>query len=136
MSRAVVLGALAALALGLAACSSTESPTEAAEEYCAAVASLQAEVLNLSDLVSSDATVDELRAQREAVSAAADAVDAQAVDVDDAIDASLDEAQETFEAAIEAIPGDATASEAAQAYNAAATEYNEAVVEVLRDLGC
>lgn len=135
MKRVLIIGTALALGAGLAGCSS-ESATEASADYCAAVTALQTQVQELTRLITSDATLDELRAQAEAVEGAADAVDDQAVDVDDAIDAAMDEAQEAFEDAIEAIPGNATASEAAAAYKEAASTYNDAVADVFRDLGC
>ena len=96
---------------------------------------LQSEVASLESLVASDATLDEIDAQREAVSEAYDATAGSASDLDEAVASAAESAYGDFQDAVSAIPGDATLSEAAEQYAAASRAYTASLATIAADGG-
>lgn len=127
---------IATLALtGLAGCT---SPTvdEASADYCERLETLQDELMTMRDVVTSDGTVDDLAAQRDVVREAYQATQEAADELAGTVASSADEAAATFEDAIDAIPGDASLSEAAGAYSAATEAYIEDLAGIASDADC
>jgi hypothetical protein len=134
MQHALVCGGLVVV-VGLAGCSG-ESPEEAGQDYCDAVAGYEDEVAAFGELAAGDATVAELTEQGTAVRDAAATVLDQRRDIDDAIVDAVERARGDFAAAIGQIPGDASLSEARDIYRTAARNYLTSVRAVAEDLGC
>lgn len=136
MKVSVAVGVIAAAGLVLAGCSSDESPSEASDRYCETLVGLDAELDTFRGLVSQDASVDELEAQRDAVRDAAKQVSDAAGDVDEAVAAEVSDARSDFEDAVGDIPGDASATEALAVYSDAVEDYYIAVQATLDEVGC
>lgn len=126
------VGLTAALALG--GCS--ESVDEASADYCSSVDNLNSELASLASLVGGDATLDEIQAQRDAVSGAYDETAAAAGDLEESVSSAADSAYSDFQDAVDAIPGDATLTEAAEQYAAAARQYEASLATIAADAGC
>ncbi len=124
------------LALSLAACSSADT-AEANAEYCTASATAQSEVAKLKTLVTSgNATVDQVNEQRQAIAGAVEEAQGKAGDLGDTVKADIQAADEAFDDAIAAIPGDATIPEAADQYRAAVDAWDEAIMAIRSEVGC
>jgi hypothetical protein len=128
--------ALAATTLALTLIGCADSVEETSGDYCSDVDTLQSEVASLESLVASDATLDEIDAQREAVSDAYDATTGSAGDLDEAVTSAAESAYGDFQDAVSAIPGDATLSEAAEQYAAASRAYTSSLETIAADAGC
>ena len=125
------------LALSLSACSSNEDTTEANAQYCTSSAAAQAEVADLKTLVTGgEATIDDVKAQVESISAATATAAEDAGDLADSVKADIKAADQAFDDAIKAIPGDATLSDAAAAYQSAITAWDAAMVSIRTEVGC
>lgn len=126
---------LALTTLGLAACS---SPTvdEASTGYCDRLDSLGAELATMRELVASDGSVDDLAAQRDVVREAYLAAQEAGDTLGSAVSDAADTAAATFEDALDAIPGDASLSEAAAAYATAADAYVAELASIGSEAGC
>lgn len=90
----------------------------------------------LASLVAGDATLDDIDAQRDAIRDAFDATAASADDLEASVSSEADTAFDTYQDAVDAIPGDATASEAAPAYATAARGYLASLSTIAVDAGC
>ena len=134
-TRAVLFtGVALAAALVLGGCS--ESVEEASGDFCSSLDTLDAELESLESLVAGDATLDDLEAQRDVVSDAwQDAAD-NAGTLDEAVSTEADSAYGTFQDAIDAIPGDATVTEAAAQYAAAVRAHVADLATIAVDAGC
>jgi hypothetical protein len=132
LALAAAVGLSATLALG--GCS--ESVDEASADYCTSVDNLDAELASLASLVSGDATLDEIQAQRDAVSGAYDETTAAAGDLEESVSSAAESAYGDFQDAVDAIPGDATLTEAAGQYADAARQYAASLATVAADAGC
>jgi hypothetical protein len=137
MRRGPALGtAVLVMAFALAGCSSGGTVQEATQEYCTALSDVSAEVEQMRDLAASDATVAEFDDQRMQLREAQDALQEQRSDVKDALNDRIDDLRGSFEDAVDQIPGDATLSEAAAAYQDAAQEYLEGLQDLFTESGC
>lgn len=125
---------MAAGALLLAGC--TQSVDEASGDFCSNADALEAELVSLGSLVDGDATVDDVEAQRDAVSDAYDNLASSGGDLDEAVSAAADDAYSSYQDAVDAIPGDASVTEAATAYAAAAQAYVADLATIAVDAGC
>ena len=123
------------LALSLSACSS-ESTEDANAAYCSASAEVQSEVAALGALVTSDATVDQVQEQREAVADSVEKAGEAAEDLADSVKDEISAADDAFTDAVNAISGDATVSEAAGEYQAAIQAWDAAVLSIRTEVGC
>lgn len=133
MKRAAVV--LAAASLLIAGCSN-QGAAEANAKLCTSLTGLSDELQTLTALVGSNATVQEMRVQLQAVESAAESADSAADDVKDAVADQLSAAEIAFQDAVDAIGPAATLQEAASAYGAAAKDFTSAVETTLGDLGC
>lgn len=125
------------LALSLTGCSSDDDTTETSAQYCTSSAAAQAEVAELRTLVTGgEATIDDVKAQVEAIGTATATAAQDAADLADAVKADIKAADDAFDDAIAAIPGDATLSEAAAAYRAAIETWDAAMASIRTDAGC
>lgn len=133
--RTVAAFAGVGLALSLSACSS-ESTEEANAAYCSASAETQSEVAALGALVAGDATVDQVQEQKEAIADAVEKSSEAAQDLGDSVKDDISAADDAFNDAVDAIPGDSTVSEAAGAYQAAVQAWDAAVLSIRTEVGC
>ena len=125
------------LALSLSACSSDDDTAETNAQYCTSSAAAQAEVAELRTLVTGgEATIDDVKAQVESIGTAAATAAEDAADLADAVKADIKAADDAFDEAIAAIPGDATLSEAAGAYQAAMDAWDAAMASIRTEAGC
>ena len=131
MKRTFVL--VAAAALVVAACSS--GLDSATKEYCDDLATLQTSIEKVQDL-SVDSTVDDVADIRDGIADAYIAVAESAVNLDDALTEEIVTAQQDFDAAIEAIPGDASLGDAVDDLKAAQTDYVTALKNTMSKLSC
>lgn len=124
------------LALSLSACSS-EDTAETSAQYCTSSAAAQAEVAELKTLVGGgEATIDDVKAQVESIGTATATAAEDAADLADSVKADITAADKAFDDAIKAIPGDATLTEAAAAYQSAITAWDAAMVSIRTEAGC
>jgi hypothetical protein len=133
-ARAATSGSIATLLFTVTACSGSVDDASAA--YCASLQDLRGEVRELLSLVSSDADVDDVRDQREAVSEVFDELRAESESLQEALRESGEAAHEDFQDAVADIPGDVAVSEAIAAYREAARDYAAALVALRDDAGC
>ena len=125
------------LALSLSACSSSDDTAETNTQYCTSSAAAQAEVAELRTLVTGgEATIDDVKAQVGAIGTATATAAEDAADLADAVKADIKAADQAFDDAIKAIPGDATLSEAAAAYQAAMDGWDAAMASIRTEAGC
>lgn len=125
------------LTLSLSACSSTQQTTESNEQYCSSSAGVQAEVADLRTLLTSGtATRDDVQLQVESIGNSAKQSALDAADLAESVRADLQAADEAFDAAIDAIPDDASITEAAAAYRAAIDAWDSAVASIRAEVGC
>ncbi len=128
------------LALSLSACSSaSDAAEETAQDnavYCQSAAEAQAEIAALESLIASDATLDQVRDQRDKAVAALKTARDDADDLAESVRNQIDIADEAFDDAMATIPGDATVSQAAAAYNEAIKAWNAALLGIRSDVGC
>jgi hypothetical protein len=124
------------LVLSLAACSNDDT-AETSAAYCESSAVVQTEVAELRTMISGgSATLEEVQAQ---VRTIGDASTAAAIDADDLADSVREDviaADNAFDAAIQAIPSDATVAEAASQYQAAIAAWDAAVLSIRTEAGC
>ena len=133
-TRVRMAGGVAAVALLLAGC--TETVDEASGDFCSNLDTLEAELASLESLVAGDASLDDIDAQREVVRDAWDAAASSAGDLDEAVSAEADSAYDSYQDALSEIPGEATLSEAAPVYAAAAQAYLASLAGIAVDAGC
>jgi|GEM_PF-6372380 len=124
---------VAAAALVVAACSS--GLDSATKEYCDDLATLQTSIEKVQDL-SVDSTVDDVADIRDGIADAYIAVAESAVNLDDALTEEIVTAQQDFDAAIEAIPGDASLGDAVDDLKAAETDYVTSLKNTMSKLSC
>ena len=125
------------LALSLSACSSSDDTAETSAQYCTSSAAAQAEVAELKTLVAGgEATIDDVKAQVESIGTATATAAEDAADLADSVKADMTAADKAFDDAIKAIPGDATLSDAAAAYQSAITAWDAAMVSIRTEAGC
>jgi hypothetical protein len=138
MNLARTTAALAgiALAVSLSACSSSPDTAEANATWCEGAAKVETEIEKMSTLVEGGATQDVLSAQFGAVQAAIEANSVPLSQLEDAVQEDIDQAYGTFTTAVDAIPADAPASDAASAYKAAIDGFTSDIDAVKADLGC
>jgi len=135
-NRSFVLGLVGlGLAMSMTACAPATADANAA--YCTSSAAAQAEVAELKTMVSAKtATLDEISEQREEVSRAVASADRDAEKVGDEIRKEIIAADNAFDQAMRAIPGDATVEEASAAYQAAINEWDQAMLSIRAKVGC
>ena len=133
-TRARMAAGVAAVALLLAGC--TETVDDASGDFCSNLDTLESEVASLESLVAADATLDDIDAQREIVRDAWDSVASSAGDLDEAVSAEADSSYDSYQDALGEIPGDATLTEAAPVYAAAAQAYLASLAGIAVDAGC
>ncbi len=128
------------LVLSLSACSTS---SDAAEEtaadnaaYCQASATAQSEAAALKSLVTSDATLDQIQEQKDTLVDAVESAQEAAADLADSVRNQIEIADDEFNDAIEAIPSDATLSEAVQVYQSALAAWDVALLSIRADVGC
>jgi ABC-type transporter Mla subunit MlaD len=125
------------LALSLSACSSSGDTAETNAAYCESAANVQTEVAALRTLVTGgDATVDQVQEQRDAIASAVQDAQKQAGSLADSVQADIKAADDTFDAALQAIPGDATLPQAAASYAAAIQAWDASVKAIRTEVGC
>jgi len=125
------------LALSLSACSSRGDTAETNAAYCESAANVQTEVAALRTLVTGgDATVDQVQEQRDAIASAVQDAQDQAGSLADSVQADIKAADGTFDAALQAIPGDATLPQAAASYAAAIQAWDASVKAIRAEVGC
>jgi len=125
------------LALSLSACSSSGDTAETNAAYCGSAANVQTEVAALRTLVTGgDATVDQVQEQRDAIASAVQDAQKQAGSLADSVQADIKAADDTFDAALQAIPGDATLVQAAASYAAAIQAWDASVKAIRAEVGC
>ena len=125
------------LALSLSACSSSDDTAETSAQYCTSSAAAQAEVAELKTLVTGgEATIDDVKTQVQAIGAATATASKDAADLADSVKADIKAADDAFNDAIGNIPGDATLTEAAAAYQAAIDAWDAAMVSIRTETGC
>jgi hypothetical protein len=120
----------------LLGCSSTPTVDEASTQYCDAVTTLQDELGQLKTLVASDATVEEVQTQRDAVRQAFEATTAAGTDLDSAVSDAAASAYATFESSVGSIAGDLPISEAAGEYTTASDALLSEIGTIAEDAGC
>jgi hypothetical protein len=135
-ARTVVAVGVLVLAGALSSCGEDADPAEAGAEYCASIEALRTEVARFAEEVAADATVDELRAQREAITAAYDGVEEAAEGRDEAVADAVEEAQEQFADSVGEIEGDTVAGDAVGIYEEASTTYETQLQEIAADAAC
>lgn len=136
ITRIAAAVACISLAVSLSACSSTEDAADANEAFCTSVATVQTEVATLKALVATDATVEDVQDQRDAVAkAVADAGD-EIEGLADSVKAEVETANEAFADAVDAIPTDVPLSEARAQYNAAVLAWDKAILSIRTEVGC
>jgi hypothetical protein len=130
MKKTAVL--LAAVALGVAACSST-STEEAAANLCSSLSSLEATFGQVSSL-GADSSVDDAQAAYHSVSGAWDGVKADAEVVNESAAQEADDAVESLKDALNDISGDSSITDAAaqaltalQAFGAALQSIDDSI---------
>jgi hypothetical protein len=133
-ARSRVAVGLMAGALLVGGC--TESVEEASGDFCSDVDTLEAELASLESLVEGDATLDDIEAQREVVREAYDATVSSGGDLDEAVSSEADAAYDSYQEAVDAVPGDATLSEAAPEYASAVQDYLASLAMIATDAGC
>ncbi len=129
------------LALSMSACSTS---SEAAEEtaadnaaYCQASATAQFEAAALKALVTNgDATLDQIQEQKDTLVDAVGSAQEAAADLADSVRNQIEIADEAFDDAVGAIPGDATLSEAVPAYRSALDAWDTAMLSIRTEVGC
>ena len=131
----------AALTVGLLASStlvgcSSQTVDEASTAYCEQLDSLRDEVQSLRALVATDATVDDVTEQRDAVADAYQATVDAADDLDATVRDSASSAIDAFEGAVSDIPTDLSLSEAAGQYTAAGDAFTDQLASIAEDAGC
>ena len=125
------------LALSLTACSSSADTAGTNAAYCQGAATVQTEVASLRALITGgDATVDQVQEQRDAIASAVQDAQKQAESLADSVQADIKAADDTFDAALQAIPGDATLPEAATSYAAAIRAWDASVEAIRTEVGC
>lgn len=125
------------LALSLSACSSSGDTADTNAAYCESAANVQTEVASLKTLVTGgSATVDQVQEQRDVIASAVQDAQKQAESLADSIQADVKAADDTFEAALQAIPGDATLPQAAASYAAAIQAWDASVKAIRTEVGC
>ncbi len=125
------------LALSLASCSSGEDTAEGSEEYCTSSAAAKAEVAELRTLITGgQATIDDVKTQVRAIGSATAAAAEDAAGLADSVKADIKAADDAFDAAIADIPGDATLTEAAAAYQSALEAWDAALLSIRTEAGC
>jgi len=134
--RAALMLAGLGLAVSLTACSSNDDTTETNAEYCAASATVQSEVAKLKTLVTSNATIDEINDQKQAVATALAQADDAADGVAESVRTDIIAADKAFDEAIDDIPNDATLAEAKAPYQAAIDAWNASMASIRSELGC
>jgi hypothetical protein len=133
--------ATAALAVGLLASTtilgcSSQTVDEASTAYCDQLDALRAEVESLRALVSSDATVDEVSEQRDAVADAYQATVDAGDDLGATVKDSASSAFDAFQGAVAGISTDQPLSEAATEYTEAGDAFTDALASIAEDAGC
>lgn len=124
------------LVAGLTACSTTDTTTQN-EQYCASAATLQTEMTKLKAMVTGgQATLNDVEKQVKTVESAYRTALDQAEDVPDAVRSEIQSAYASFVKAVNAIPGTATVSEAADSYEAAVTAYEAELAKIRTEVGC
>ena len=124
------------LVLSLSACSDGDT-AEASAAYCASSAVVQGEVADLKTLVSGgQATIDEVQTQVQAIGAARVQALGDAADLAESVRNDIKAADDAFDKAVAAIPGDATLSEAADSYQAAIDAWDAAMASIRTEAGC
>jgi hypothetical protein len=124
------------LALSLTACSTDDSVEDINAEYCAGQAKVQEEVDELQALIATDATTEELKAQRDFVLSAIQANSVPVSQLSQEVRDEVEAADAAFTEAVNAIPDSATPAEAAVSYAAAIDAWETAVGEVASETGC
>lgn len=133
LTTAIAAGILATTAL--AGCS-TETVDEASSAYCEQIDNLRSELESLRALVATDATVDEVNEQRDAVRDAYDATVSASENLDEAVSNEASGAQDSFEGAVGDIPTDVPVSEAAGQYTEATDAYVTELASIATQAGC
>jgi chromosome segregation ATPase len=128
-----VLPIAAALALG--ACSS-DTPEQNSARACEAAAELATSLDDLEATLTQDATVDEIRAARDAADAAQERLDEAADDVARDRADTLDDAWERLDDAVDDVAGDATLAEALDSLRDEAAQVRAARQELVDELTC
>ncbi|MCU0263816.1 MAG: hypothetical protein MUF09_09120 [Candidatus Nanopelagicales bacterium] len=136
LTRTTVAIAGIGLALSLSACSSSPDTEEASAAWCEGAAKVATEIATMEGLIESGATTDAVKVQFNAVEAAIQANSVPLSQLEDATQEELGQAYEEFSAAIEAIPADASPSEAAPEYKAAIDGLTADVEAVKAEVGC
>lgn len=132
MRKTTVL--LAALALGVAACSST-STEEAAANLCSSLSSLEASMGQVSSL-SADSSVDDAQAAYDSVADAWDDVKADAGVVDESAAEGADDAVESLKDALNDISGDSSVADAAGQALTAIQSFGAALQSIDDSISC
>jgi len=135
-SRAAAAIAGIGLALSLSACSSSDSVADTNAAYCEGAVTVQSDLEELASLVESGASTDAIKTQRDVVQSAIQANSVPLSQLQDSVQTEVEAANEAFDAAIAAIPDDATPAEAASSYKAAIDTFGAALAKVESDLGC
>ena len=130
-SKTALMSAAAAagLALSLGACSSSSEDTaDASQAFCDDAANLATQVSSLKTMVTGGtATVDQIQEQRDAVNSAAQDMSDSASDLEGAVKTQIDEADQAYTSAVNAIPTDQTLKQSAPAYIAAVDYYDTSI---------
>lgn len=126
---------LAAAALVVAACSSTPSTEEAADNLCSSLAGLSTSVASALTL-SGDTTGDEAESGLDAVKSAWEDVKADAEVVNEAATQEAEEAIDALDEAVSDISGDSSLSDAAGQVATAATDFAAAIAEIAGSVDC
>lgn len=131
MKKLIVL--VLAMAFVVAACSS--STEETVETYCDDLGSLKTSIQALSTL-SAESTIDDVNAAKDDVKSAYDATVASAGDVDAAVLSELEDASNTWQSSVDAIPSDATVEDALATVVAADEVYLTSIDATLEKVSC
>ena len=123
MRTATALAGLG-LSLALAGCSSSSDTTDTTAAWCTGAATVQSEVTKLETLVAEGASSELVKTQWNAVESAIQANSVPLSQLEDSTQQEISAAYDALSTAVEAIPSDASPSEAAPQYKAAIDTFN------------
>lgn len=135
-TRRIVALAAGTAAAGLLISACSQSTEEASEAYCASVDQLDAELVELQKLITSNATKEEVSDQADQVRDAYEDTRDASGDLGESVKDEASDAFDEFQNTVDDIPDDATVTESLDVYAAAAQAYVADLVTIAEEAGC